>query len=216
MGRFGLAVVSHLLGAKALMPLDRTSRIWLIGLIALVVSACLVAGSGDIVTEEREVGSFRSISIGGGVDVELVVDPSAVQSVSVTYDDDLLDRVEPRVEGDVLIVELSGIVNVIGSGRFVSITMSEVDTIEASGGSDLTATGETDSYQLNASGGSDSDLSGLIASFVAVSVSGGADARIFASESAVGKASGGSDITVLGNPAQLNISTSGGADVKSG
>ncbi len=86
MGRLGLPVVSHLLGAKALMPLDRTSRIWLIGLIALVVSACLVAGSGDIVTEEREVGSFRSISIGGGVDVELVVDPSAVQSVSVTYD----------------------------------------------------------------------------------------------------------------------------------
>jgi len=149
------------------------------------------------------------------VEVELVVDPSAVQSVSVTYDDDLLDRVETRVEGDVLIVELSGIINAIGSGRFVSITMSEVDTIETRGGSDLTATGETDSYQLNASGGSDSDLSGLIASFVEVSVSGGADAHIFASESAVGKASGGSDITVLGNPVQLNISTSGGADVKS-
>ncbi len=40
--------------------------------------------------------------------VELVVDPSAVQSVWVTYDDNLLDRVETRVEGDVLVVELSG------------------------------------------------------------------------------------------------------------
>ncbi|MCZ6737465.1 MAG: DUF2807 domain-containing protein [Actinobacteria bacterium] len=198
------------------MPMDRTSRIWLIGMMALVVSACGLTGSGDIVTEEREVGSFRGISICGGVDVELVVDPSAVQSVWVTYDDNLLDRVETRVESDVLVVELSGIVNVIGSGRFVSITMSEVDTIDAGGGSDLTAIGETDSYQLNAGGGSDTDLSGLRASLVEVSVSGGADARIFTSDSAIGQASGGSDITVFGSPAQLNISTSGGADVKSG
>ncbi len=71
-------VVLVLIGLAALLPQD-FSRFGFFGVDR-------VQGSGNLVTETREVGSFTRIDVRGGANVELRVDPSVLQSVSVTYD----------------------------------------------------------------------------------------------------------------------------------
>ena len=93
------------------------------------------------------------------------------------------------------------------------VVVDSIERIDISGGADLEGSGNVAGYSLSASGGADADLADLIAVDVDVDVSGGADARIFASGSVEGDASGGADLTVLGDPAQSRVDTSGGADV---
>jgi hypothetical protein len=71
-------VVLVLIGLAALLPQD-FSRFGFFGVDRL-------QGSRNLVTETREVGSFTRIDVRGGANVELTVDPSVLQSVSVTYD----------------------------------------------------------------------------------------------------------------------------------
>lgn len=192
---------------------NRSLLALLLPLGLLTLTACGSTGSGNLITETRDVGSFTRIDVSGGVNVELTVDPNASQSVSVTYDDNLLDNVVTRVDGNTLIIELKGVFLNTGSGRFVTVITDVIDGIEASGGSDLTGNGVIESYQLQASGGSDVDLRDLQASSVEIDASGGTDVWVFASESITGEASGGSDVEVFGSPGNVNIDESGGADV---
>ena len=190
------------------------------GFVALAVRLCIAAaacgtiGSGDVVSEERDIGSFDSLEISDGVNVELLVDPGAVPSVSVSIDDNLLDQLVTEVRGSTLVIEFDGSVTILSGDHLVSVTIDSVERIDASGGADLTGTGLDDEYRVEASGGADVDLSDLEAKAVEVDVSGGADVRVFATESIEGEVSGGANVTVFGDPDRSRIDTSGGADVE--
>jgi hypothetical protein len=171
-------------------------------------------GSGEIVTEERSVDAFDNLDVRDGVNVELTIDAGADPSVSVDYDDNLLDNVITRVSGDTLVIEFSGsIVSFGGRGRVVNVVVDSIDQIEASGGANLTASGSIGSYTLEASGGANADLSDLEAASIEVRVSGGANVEVFATEEIEGDASGGANLTVVGSPGTVAIDTSGGANV---
>jgi hypothetical protein len=185
-------------------------------LLLLLLSACGSTGSGNVVTQTRDVGSFSSIDVGGGVHVELAVDSAATESVSVTYDDNLQDHVVTRVDGNTLIVTLQNVDGSIGSGRVVKVTMPTLEEFTSSGGSHITGTGSADAYKFAASGGSHPDLGELQASSVEIDCSGGAHCQVFASESLTGVAEGGAQVTVLGNPGTQSVEKSGGADVNVG
>ena len=172
-------------------------------------------GSGNLVTETREVGSFSRIDVRGGANVELRVSPNLSQSVSVTYDDNVIDNIVTRVDGNTLIVDTEGSFSTTGGAhRFVTVTTDRIEVIEASGGADVNGSGATESYRLQASGGSDVDLVDLQASTVQIEASGGSDVSIFASESITGEASGAADVQIFGNPTSVNIEESEAADVK--
>lgn len=193
------------------------SRRAIIGMaaLALMLAACSNIGSGNLITETRDVGDFDSIDVSAGINVELTVDPSADQNVTVTYDDNVIDDVVTRVSGDTLIIEYrtSFVGSIGGSGRVVEVTAPDLVDVDISGGADLTATGDVDSYRIDASGGADADLRDLEAVNVEVDASGGADVSVFATGTVEGDASGGSDVTVYGDPDSVLIDTSGGANV---
>jgi hypothetical protein len=197
---------------------DRPVFVWFVLAGLVTLTACglsRVVGSGNLVTEAREVGSFTRIDVRGGANVELRVDPNLSQSVSVTYDDNVIDNIVTRVNGDTLIVDTEGSFSTSGGGRrFVTVTTDRIEVIEASGGADVNGSGATESYRLQASGGSDVDLVDLQASTVEIEASGGSDVSIFASESITGEASGAADVQIFGNPTSVNIEESGVADVK--
>lgn len=184
-----------------------------IAALALVVSACGTIGSGDMVTEDRAVGAFDSLDISEGITVELLVDPGAVPSVSVLFDENLQDKVITEVRGSTLVIEFDGSVSILGNGRLVNVVVGRLGSIEISGGANLDGTGTVASYRLSASGGADADLAGLEARSVEVDAGGGANVRVFASESVEGEASGGANVTVVGDPDRARIDTGGGADV---
>jgi hypothetical protein len=98
----------------------------LIGLLAaLVVTAvaCGSTGSGTIVSETREVGSFDRIEVSSGIAVEINVDPGAPAGVTSVYDDNLQDKIITEVNGDTLVIEVQGNVIAPGSGRMVNVAM---------------------------------------------------------------------------------------------
>ncbi len=63
---------------------DRPVFVWFVLAGLVTLTACglsRVVGSGNLVTEAREVGSFTRIDVRGGANVELRVDPNLSQSV---------------------------------------------------------------------------------------------------------------------------------------
>jgi len=185
-------------------------------LSAVLVAACGPSGSGNIVTETRDVGAFDSIEVSGGIDVRLTVDPGAETSVAVVFDDNLLDHIVTDVDGSKLEVHADGSFNIFGSGRFVEVVTPTLVEVSASGGSDLTGVGEVETLAINASGGADVDLTDLIVATANVEASGGANVTVEITEQIQGEVSGGADLTILGEPTSQNIETSGGADVHNG
>ncbi len=199
------------------MPTPRRGRRrlpLLVVALALPLAACGEVASGDIVTEDRAVDAFDNLDIRDGVNVELTVQDGAKTSVSVTYDDNLLDNVVTRVSGDTLVIEFSGSITSFGGrDRAVNVAVDSIDRIEVSGGANLNASGAVDSYTLEASGGANADLSDLEATSVDVEVSGGANAEVFATDEIEGDASGGANLTVVGSPGTVAVDSSGGANI---
>ena len=197
-------------------PRNRHPMPLLLVVVALSLTACGEVGSGDLVTEDRSVDVFDSLDIRDGVNVELTVDRGVAEpSVSVTYDDNLLDNVVTRVRGDTLVIEFEGSVTSFGgSGRAVYVVVDSIERIEVSGGADLDAAGAIDRYTLDASGGANADLSDVEAGSVEVRVSGGADATVRATDLVEGDATGGANLRVQGSPRSVAVDTSGGADLE--
>lgn len=192
----------------------------LVPLVLVTLTACGfygvdgVRGSGNLVTETREVGPFTRIDVRGGANVELTVDPNLSQSVSVTYDDNVIRFIVTEVDGNTLVIDTRGSFSTTGGPRrVVTVLTDDIDVIVTRDGADVTGSGVTDSYRLLASDGSDVDLRDLQASSVEIDASGGTDVVVFASESITGVASGAADVEVFGSPANVIISESGAADV---
>lgn len=190
----------------------RSRSVLFVSVSAVLLAAC-TTGSGDIVTEERTVGDFNSIDVGSALNVDLTVDQDAEPSVTVAYDDNVIDRVVTEVRGGTLVVEIDGQVSTFGGGnRVITIVANELVTLDVSGAVDLSGSGDVDDYVLIASGASDVDLRDLTASSVELEVSGASDVRLHASSSVTGEVSGASDVTVYGDPDNIRVDTSGASD----
>jgi len=85
--------------------------------------------------------------------------------------------------------------------------------IEASGGSDLRVSGTARSAHIESSGGSDLNASALMADEADVDSSGGSDLAIGVRQKITGEASGGGDVTYVGQPTSVSVDTSGGAEL---
>ncbi len=184
-------------------------------LTAVLLPGCGIAtGSGNIVTEVRDLRDFKSVSVREGLDLELEVRRGAEYAVTVSYDDNLLERIVTRISGDMLIVEFDGNATFAGgSDRVVTVVMPRLESLRASGGAEVRAAGAIRSYSVRASGGAAIHAGKLRATTVDVEASGGADVVVFASSTVTGDASGGANISVLGSPDSVEIATSGGAEV---
>jgi hypothetical protein len=166
--------------------------------------------SSKIITEvhdgilevRRERESFFSFGHDEG---EVYVTMPTLQSLSASGGSDV--RTEGTFSGDALRVTASG-----GSDVMLNATVNRAE-VEASGGSDVELTGSARSAHLQSSGGADLDAYGFLVDEADVESSGGSDLSIGVRNSITGHASGGSDISYAGNPATVNVESSGGGDV---
>ena len=85
MDKRGLLVISVLLAA-------------MVGMTAC--DAMAVNGSGDLITEVREVSGFDSIDLDGSG--EVIITQGAGETLTVETDDNLMEHVETEVRGDTL------------------------------------------------------------------------------------------------------------------
>ena len=200
------------IAASALVPL---------ALVTAILSSCEEGvltirdeGSGILVTETRDVGDFTSIEVSAALNLELTIDPEATPSVTVTYDDNIIDDVVTRVSGATLVLEVDGSFNLIGSGdRLIAVTMSELESLEASGATDVKVSGSAASYELIASGASDVDAEGLAAEDIEVDISGASSVDLSATGTVSGEISGASNLRVYGEPVSVLVDSSGASSV---
>jgi hypothetical protein len=183
----------------------------------MTLAACGPSGSGNVVREQRDVGPFDSIEVSGGIALRLNVDPSAATSVTVNYDDNIIDRIVTEVDGTTLQIASRGTYNTIGGEeRYVEVIVPTLQGLTASGGADAIGEGAVDVLDLRASGGANVDLALLPVGDMTLEASGGANVVVSVTDAITGSASGGADVVVHGDPPLQNIDVSGGADLSNG
>jgi hypothetical protein len=181
-------------------------------LLCLALTACQsVVGNGNVVTSEREVGSFRRISVASGIDVVTTTGPRAL---TIRTDDNLQSLVETVVQNDTLVVRLEPY-TFIGFSRInVELSNDLFEAVEASGGSNVKMTATPiQKLEINASGGSDVEVTGISSTELDVDVSGGSDVTLTGNASSgVVTAAGSSTLRLTGVPLEsLQLDTSGGS-----
>jgi putative autotransporter adhesin-like protein len=189
-------------------------------------------GSGNVKTQDRNVGNFTGIKLTCSADLYI---SQGSLAVSVKTDDNLLEYIETEVEDGILNIGVKGrgfrSVKVLE----VHITVPDLEKIGSSGSGDikfndvfkannldikLSGSGDLDgdfnatNMELKVVGSGDSDISGIMGKFkVSVSGSGDIDAEGLKLEDCYVKNSGSGDVTLKGKTNTLTISQNGSGDL---
>jgi hypothetical protein len=189
-----------------------------------------VSGSGNIVTDRREVSDFRGLDVGGIFKVEATAQKDF--GVEVQVDDNLLPMVKTEVRGGILHIELDGHISSRGP-ILVRVSAPDFNSVEASGASSISISGlknaeisvnssgaskinlsgETAKLNVDVSGASNINASDLKAVDAHVEASGASHVDVFSTGKLYSDASGASRITYSGSPASVDRKTSGASSV---
>ena len=102
----------------------------------IALSSCRhIKGSGNIVTEKRQTGNFKGISVGGSYEVEVKTGP--VIEVLVESDDNIMRYIQTKVEGDVLKISIKGAAGFTDAHLKVYITTPQINSIKSSGAANI-------------------------------------------------------------------------------
>ncbi len=190
-----------------------------------------ITGSGDIVTKTFDIQGFSAIDAGYGFSLD--VTQGDEYSISVSVDDNVLDRLNVRKDGDALIISLD-------SGGYTRmnlvarITMSSLNSVEFSGGTRGEISGFTSTHDFNvdlsggswaiiegsagdlvidASGGSHFDFSEFTVNDADVELSGGSNGSVYVGGRLDADLSGGAHLDYYGDPELGNIETSSASTI---
>lgn len=106
-------------------------------LIPLLSSCHFITGSGNIITQTRNVGNFKKISASHGFEVEFRYGSSP--SVELEVDDNIMKYVDAEVDGDVLKIGISDHVNLHDAHLKAYVTGPDLFGVKMSSGSDFTS-----------------------------------------------------------------------------
>lgn len=176
-------------------------------------------GSGHFVRQSRAAGTFSQIETNGAADIEIVTGQAA--TIEIEADDNLLDNIETRVEGDRLVVTNRGSFST-SRAPVVRVSLERLRSAETSGSGNVTVRGLQDSdfiltgrgsgdfraegrvarLQLYLHGSGNANLTRLNAGDVVARVNGSGHARVWAQHS-LDAAANGSGSLVYDGPASL-------------
>jgi hypothetical protein len=187
-------------------------------------------GSGNVTTEKRDVGNFDSVDVSGVFQVEIVAGKE--YSVEVQADDNLLQFVTTSVKGDTLRIGLDKRVSTKNE-MIVRITTPNIERLKTSGAAKVTATGikgdrfsidssgasivsvtgETSELSVDVSGASHIDAEGLKTTIANVDASGASHVNVNVTSQLHAAASGASRIVYTGDPKTVENHQSGAGSV---
>ena len=135
-----------------------------LAVIVLTITGCIIVvngksaqGSGNIITEEREVSAFNKIHLKGSGKVFLT--PGEKQTLVIKTDDNIMPLIETTVSGDKLTIS-HGKHHLRPTVFEVYITLEKLEGVRISGSGDIIGTGRfvTDTFYAEISGSGDVDL----------------------------------------------------------
>ena len=180
-------------------------------------SACINSktGSGNIISNTRNVGAFNAISASGSVNVSVQNGP---QSVIVETDDNIMRYVETTVKGNTLKIRLKNIHNLRNSTVNVYVTTPKITDVNGSASAEIESIGiiKSDSeIELKASSGSEIQIDADAPSVKADASSGGAVTVSGRTRDVTTKASSGSNLNAADLKAEnARANASSGASIK--
>ena len=189
-----------------------------------------VKGSGNVITEQRQVTDFTGIDVGGIFNVEATAGREF--SVNVEADDNLLPLIKTEVRRGVLHISTERRIK-SSSKITVRVTAPAIESVEASGvarvdlsgvtggavklnssgASKVIAAGEASELSGKTSGASKIDAASLKATDATVKTSGASTVRVTVSGRLVASASGAGKVLYGGTPANVEKRTSGAGKV---
>lgn len=159
-----------------------------------------VKGNGNVVTEERNVGSYEGVGLSGWFDVELVA--GAEGRITLKGDDNLLEHLETEVKDGVLHIRPEEGYNLQpsswkDSGILITVPVESIGRVALSGSGDIVGKTrlKSDAFHVAMSGSGD----------IALEVE---------AETLEVALSGSGDIALSGAARQAEIRVSGSGDVK--
>jgi Putative auto-transporter adhesin, head GIN domain len=217
-------------------------RLFLIALLSVsIFTSChhlmkdKVRGNGTIKIENRTAGTFTGVDVGGNID--LYVKQDSTRSIRVEADENLMEYIEVKMEGDQVLIqpkegynlsgskaikvyvsspvfkklEASGACDIIGENKIIA---AEDFYIDLSGSSDIKLELKAPKVSAESSGAGSISLKGETKDF-SVDGSGSTDIHCFEllAENASVELSGAGDAQVYAS-VKLDVQVSGAADVK--
>jgi len=139
----------------------------------LLVSSCnMISGNGNIRTEKRNTGDFKSVKTSGSIDVE--INSGDTYAVSAEDDDNILPYIVTEVNDGTLNIHYKNNTSVNNDHAKVYVTVPSLDKVIASGSADITIRDilkNPQKIEMSVSG-SGSIKGGLDAPAISVDVSG--------------------------------------------
>ncbi len=188
-----------------------------VGCSTLGVGGNTLRGSGKPATRDYQLDGFTGISSCCGF--KITVTGGSTYKVSVTADDNLLDVLSVRKEGDVLHVEIdtSKAPSINSNVLQAGVTMPNLQAIALNGGAQLNVAEpapSADALTVTADGGSRITIPQIQAQNANVTLNGGSQATIKVTGTLSYDVNGGSQLWYTGQPAIGKGTANGGAFAK--
>jgi len=214
------------------------ARFLIVSLVVILLAGCAgpadigehVTGSGKLVSRSFDLDGFSRIDVNSTAQVEVTRGDGF--SVKVEVDDNLVSKLDVRVTGNTLRIdledgwytsftlrawvtmpELTG-VTLDGASTLSGEVAGEDVTLDLNGASRLTLTGTAGRVKIEIDGASRAMLGDLMAKEnVDLDANGASRVEIYANGAVSGKANGASSITVTGAPTSVDVETEGASRV---
>ena len=171
--------------------------------ILLFLNVCLSSTYAQTTEEIRNISNFKGIHISSGID--LYIKQGNVESVRIVADKDKMEKIKTEKEGDILKI-FAGSKKGWFNFEFdwsnkktikVYVTVKNLNSISATGGSDIFSEGKLDLIKLD------------------VKATGGSDIKLdLDTDELTCETTGGSDVILSGTATVFKASSTGGSDLK--
>ena len=191
-----------------------------------------IQGSGNIISESRELNNFTSIILLGSIDVNIKTSES--NNCVVVADDNLIPYIKTEVVNNKLNISLNEsysseeklVVNIntpnydevslSGSGNINILDFKNNNlSLNISGSGNITGNGEVETLVVKINGSGNLMSKEIKSKSATITINGSGDAEVFASDSISAKINGSGNIEYFGNPEIVDSIINGSGDIKS-
>jgi hypothetical protein len=183
-------------------------------IVAVLAAGCIempIDGSGNVVSEPREVSGFSTVSLLGSGDV--IIEQGATESLTITTDDNILPYLTSQISGTQLILAVKKNTSVKPTaGINYRITVKRLNQIDLSGAGSIDAKSiRTGRLKIAISGSGTTTVAGKADhQDVVISGSGHHDSEDFSVKTATVRISGsGSVVVAVSEKLDVNVIGSG-------
>ena len=191
-----------------------------------------IQGSGNIISESRELNNFTSIILLGSIDVNIKTSES--NNCVVVADDNLIPYIKTEVVNNKLNISLNEsysseeklVVNIntpnydevslSGSGNINILDFKNNNLyLNISGSGNITGNGEVETLVVKINGSGNLMSKEIKSKSATITINGSGDGEVFASDSISTKINGSGNIKYFGNPENVDSIINGSGNIKS-